>query len=277
MARGIAVRRNLYTTIFVLATTVTALAQAQPRYEQPRRHSPPSAPTLAPYSPSPRGLYQPSMTWYEFLLRQLNPHDTDWGAWYKERREALVEASIRNQYFWYGFWATMAMILLLAGLLKSLYDRRKEKRIMGEKMEEDKAHDAYSRKAAHEAISRYNDHIELCNRAIEAQQPGQAAGVAAGSQPGQGQTDLDKLRTDKEQLERDNVRLTAELQQRDATIPDLAQRLNDLSEKTGSNRNGQPSPDASAISDPEALRLINDLQQQLRYERDQNKRLKGGR
>lgn len=271
--------RALCTVILTLATTVPMGGQARPRSESRHRIAPPSSPspTLAPYSPSPRGLYQPRMTWYEFLLHQLNPRDRDYGAWYRERRAALVDASIRSQYFWYSFWATVTIILLVAGLLKSLYDRRKESRIMGDMMDEVKAHDAYSRKAAHEAIRQYNDHIELCNRAIEASETGQAVGTVAGSQPGQARTNLEKLRADKDRLERDNVRLTAELQERDATIPNLSQRLNALSEKTGNNGNGKSSPDTSAITDPEALRLISKLQQQLSYERDQNKRLKGGR
>jgi hypothetical protein len=272
-------RRVLCTLTYILAVALPLSGQTRRRFEPRRTVTPPSAPTetLAPYSPSPRGLYHPSMTWYEFMLHQLNPHDRDYGAWYRERREALVDASIRSQYFWYSLWATLGLIFVGAWLIKSLYDRRKEKRIMDDMMEEVKAHDAQSRMVAHEAIRRYNEHIELCNRAIEAQHPGQSGGTAAGSQPGQAQTDVDKLRADKERVERDNARLTAELQQRDATIPDLAQRVNDLSEKTGGNGNGEVSPDTSAITDPEAVRLINKLRQELYFERDQNKRLKGGR
>jgi hypothetical protein len=269
-------RRVICTIIFILAISMQASGQTPQRYEPRHGLASPSAPTLAPYSPSPRGLYHPSMTWYEFMLHQLNPHNRDYGAWYRERRKALVDASIRSQYFWYSFWATVALIFVGAWLIKSLYDRRKEKRIMDDMMEEVKAHDAYSRQAAHEAIQRYNEHIELCNRVIETSEAGKPAGNAE-SQPAQAQNELEKLRTDKERLERDNVRLTAELQQRDATIPDLSQRLAALSEKASGNGHGQDGPATAAVSNPEALRLINDLQQQVRYERDQNKRLKEGR
>ena len=271
-------KQFLSAAIFALVITVPLCGQTRPRRELRRHSEPPSAPTvtLAPYSPSPRGLYRPSMTWYEFLLRQLNPHDRDYGAWLRERQDALVDASIRNQYFWYGFWATVAIILLVAGLLKSLYDRRKEKRIMGGMMEEVKAHDAQSRKVAHEAIQRYNDHIELCNRAIEAQQPGQSGGTAAGSQPDQAQSSLDKVQGELVDLKRDNSRMAEEIEQRQAAIPALAKRIEALTKTTDGNGNGQGDCAAAAISDPETLRLINDLQQQLHYERAQNKRLKGG-
>lgn len=271
-------RRVLYTLTFLLAVTLPLSGQTRQRFEPRRRVAPGPAPTetLAPYSPSPRGLYQPSMTWYEFLLRQLNPHDRDYGAWLGERRDALVEASIRNEYFWYGFWATVTIILLVAGLLKLLYDRKKEKRIMGDMMDEVKAHDATSRQVAHEAIQRYNDHIELCNRAIEAQQADQTAGAGAASQANQPHTNLDKVQGELEDLKRDNSRMAEEIQQRQAAIPEFAKRIEALTKKAGSNGDGQDGHEPLAISDPETLRLINDLQQQLHYERAQNKRLKGG-
>jgi hypothetical protein len=271
-------RRVLSIAIFFLAITIPLWGQMRQQMETRQRKMSPPVPTetLAPYSPSPRGLYHPSMTWYEFLLHQLNPHDRDYGAWYRERQDALVDASIRNRYFWYGFWATVAIILLVAGLLKSLYDRRKEKRIMGDMMEEVKAHDANSRRVAHEAISRYNEHIEMCNRAIEAQQTSQAAGTAAGSRPDQAQNSLDKVQGELVDLKRDNSRMTQEIEQRQAAIPALAKRIEALTKTTDGNGNGQGDSTAAAISDPETVRLINDLQQQLHYERAQNKRLKGG-
>ena len=271
-------RRVLCTLAFILAVGLPLSGQTQRRFEPRRRVERRPAPTetLAPYSPSPRGLYQPSMTWYEFLLHQLNPHDRDYGAWLRERQDALVDASIRNQYFWYGFWATVALIFVMAWLIKSLYDRRKEKRIMDEMMEEVKAHDTNSRKVAHEAIQRYNDHIELCNRAIEAQQSGQAAGTAAGLHGNQPHTNLDKVQGELVDLKRDNSRMAEEIQQRQAAIPEIAKRIEALTKTTDGNGNGQDGYEPLAVSDPEALRLINDLQQQLHYERAQNKRLKGG-
>jgi hypothetical protein len=265
-------RRNLYTTIFVLATTVTALAQTHPRYEQQRRLSSPSAPTLAPYSPSPRGLYQRNMTWYEFMLHQLNPHDRDYGAWYRDRRESLVDASIRNQYFWYAFWATVVLIFVVAWLIKSLYDRRKEKRIMDEMMEEVKVHDAYSRRVAHETIQRYNDHIELCNRAIEMAEAGEAAVPGDGSQPTSLKVLLDAEKQKASGLEGERLRLETELKQKAALVTDLSNRLDTVSKQIGSNGS-----DPSAPSIAEMVRQINSLEQQLYAEREKNRRVMEGR
>ena len=70
------------------------------------------------------------------MLRELNPHGTDWGAWYERRRQALLDASLRNPYFWHSFWVSMAVMVLTTALVKCGYDRRREKRIMGEQMDE---------------------------------------------------------------------------------------------------------------------------------------------
>ena len=212
------------------------------------------------------------MTWYEFMLHQLNPHDRDYGAWYRKRRTALVDASIRNQYFWYAFWATVALIFVVAWLIKSLYDRRKEKRIMDEMMEEAKAHDAYSRRVAHEAIQRYNDHIELCNRAIEMAEAGEAAVAGDGSQPTSLKMLLDAEKQKVSGLESERLRLEAELKQKAALVTDLSNRLDAVSKQIGSNGS-----DPSAPSIAEMVRQINSLEQQLYAEREKNRRLMEGR
>jgi hypothetical protein len=266
--------RILCTMALVLTSTLPLSSQARPPFSALRHSAAPSAPspTLAPYSPSPRALYQPRMTWYEFLLHQLNPHDRDYGVWYRERRAALVEASIRSQYFWYSFWATVTIIFLVAGLLKSLYDRRKERRIMDDMMAEVKSHDAYSRQAAHEAIKRYNDHIELCNRVIEMSEAGEAAVPGDGSQPTSLKVLLDAEKQKVSGLESERLRLETELKEKATLVTDLSHRLDAVSKQIGSNGS-----DPSAPSMAEMVRQINSLEQQLYAEHENNRRLKEGR
>jgi len=54
----------------------------------------------------PQPPYQPRETWYEFLLRQFNPSDFDYGEWIEERRQALLEATVQTPYFWYSTGVT---------------------------------------------------------------------------------------------------------------------------------------------------------------------------
>ena len=47
-------------------------------------------------------MYQRGDTWYEFLLKQFNPSNFDYGAWMEERRLVFLDESVRNPYFKYG-------------------------------------------------------------------------------------------------------------------------------------------------------------------------------
>ncbi len=271
-------RRVLSIAIFFLAITIPLWGQMRQQLETRQRKMSPPVPTetLAPYSPSPRGLYHPSMTWYEFLLHQLNPHDRDYGAWYRERRQALVDASIRNPYFWHSFWVSLALIFLTAVLIKSLYDRRKEKRIMGEMMDEVRAHDAYSRQVAHEAIRRYNQHIELCNRAIESSDAGQATAFGGDSALASLKAERDDAKEKVSGIENDKRRLEAEVAEKTALITALSLRVDSLSRQMGTKGDGAAPSDVSPGSHADLVRHINTLEQQLYAEREKNKRLKGG-
>src|SRR5215467_10312056 len=128
------------------------------------------------YSPSSvRGtspLYQRRDTWYEFLLKQFNPDDIDYGSWLEKRRQALLEACVQNPYFKYSAGVTLVLVLMTLVVAKQRIDHRRSMWITAEMMTDLYNHDAYSREIAHQAIERYNDHIERCNRAIEGAEHG---------------------------------------------------------------------------------------------------------
>ena len=66
--------------------------------------------------------HQPPDTWYDFLLRQFNPNDVDYGKWMEERRRVFLEASAKNPYFPYSFWLTLWSLLVMVAYAK-LQDR----------------------------------------------------------------------------------------------------------------------------------------------------------
>ena len=71
-------------------------------------------------------------TWYEFLLKQFNPHDTDYGAWVEKRREAFLEATVKDAHFWYSLSVTTALLLVLIAYSKLYLDHRRSMRITAE-------------------------------------------------------------------------------------------------------------------------------------------------
>ena len=270
---------NQVSTVIVLSGFLTAVAfgQVGPRPRAGHDTAAPAASASArdSASPAPRRLYEHNLNFYEFVLRQLNPNDKDWGGWYEERRAALSGAALHNPYFWYCLGLTLALLAILAALLKSQSDQDRQYDIMGERLEEVRKFAANSHRVALDAIDKYNTHIELCNRAIEAEEAGLTTAVAGGSQNAQPQANPTKTREEAELQKRDKTRLESEGNHTATTNPDRSDGGDSPSNKGGSNGQDKESPNPLTPSYNDLVRQINILQQQVIAEQDKNKRLKG--
>src|SRR5215469_11690439 len=71
--------------------------------ERPRQTATRPSTGAQPVAPAP--LYRD--TWYDFVVRQFNPDHRDWGDWIEERRQALLDASVRSRYFKYSLVSTV--------------------------------------------------------------------------------------------------------------------------------------------------------------------------
>jgi hypothetical protein len=255
-----------------------AFGQVEPRPRARHHTAAPAASVSArdSASPAPRRLYEHNTNFYEFVLRQLNPSDKDWGGWYEERHAALFDAALHNPYFWYCLGLTLAFMAILAALLKSQSDQDRQDDIMGERLDEVRKFAACSHQVALEAIEKYNTHIELCNRAIETEEAGLTTAVAGGSQNSQPQANPTKAREEAELQKRDKTRMESEASHTAATTPDRSNGAASPSNKGGSNGQGKEPPTPLTPSYADLVRQINILQQQLIAEQDKNKRLKGG-
>jgi hypothetical protein len=141
------------------------------------------------WAQTPRRPYTGRDTWYEFLLNQFNPRGVDYGAWLEKRREAFLEATVREPHFWYSLSVTTGLVFILVAYTKLYLDHRRSMRITAEMMADIYAHDLYSRQAANEAIEKYNGHIEQCNRAMEAAESGNG-------RPSWGSSEVESLRAE---------------------------------------------------------------------------------
>lgn len=236
------------------------------------------APSVPAQTPSRRNMSRD--TWYEFLLKQFNPSNFDYGAWLEKRREALLEATVKEPRFWYSVSVTAGMLLMMAACTKLYLDHRRSMRITAEMMADVYSHDLLARQAANEAIEKYNRHIEQCNRAMEASEAGDA-------RPGWGDTQVDSLKAELQrvagQLEattQDRNKLQEELRQKALIVADLSTRLDALSKKVNGQRDSGSEAGEQVSTGPngDAARLvgqINRLQEELYAERQKNKRLKG--
>ena len=116
-------------------------------------HSSESRPARAS-STSGHPIYTRQGTWYEFLLKQFNPNDIDYGQWLEHQRQAFLEARLRNPYFLYCAATTLALLVMGLVCAKLGIDDRKAMWITAEMMADLYNQDAYSRKTAQDAIER---------------------------------------------------------------------------------------------------------------------------
>jgi hypothetical protein len=229
---------------------------------------------------SPRQPYSGRDTWYEFLLKKCNPSNFNYGAWLEQRRRAFLEATVKEPHFWYSFAMTFGALILMAAYAKLSLDHRRSVRVTEEMMADLYSHDLCSRGAAREAIEKYNQHIEQCNRAAESAESGDG-------RPGWGTSELEGLKAELQrvasQLEattQDRNKIQEELRQKSLVVADLSLRLDVLSKKVDGARSpgGGTRQAASPDANGDGARFvghINRLQEELYAERQKNKRLKG--
>src|SRR5260370_16229489 len=133
-------------------------AQSQTRSSQPPQSAAPSAPAQ----------YQHQETWYEFVLRQFNPDDVDYGRWIELERQAFIEARLKNPYFLYSLCTTLVLLSMAVVCAKLRIDHRRAMWITAEMMADIYNQDAYPRRIAQEAIEQYNTTLDDAHRACEA-------------------------------------------------------------------------------------------------------------
>jgi hypothetical protein len=259
--------------VVALMTAGPAIAQQRPRspvaLHGQRQAQPQGQRQALPVRP----IYQRHDTWYEFLLKQFNPSNFDYGAWIEERRQVFLDASVRNPYFKYSSGVTLALMLMAVICAKQWIDHRRAMWITAEMMADLYNHDLYSREVAEKAIQKYNQHIERCNRAIEAAQHGSTLPVAT-ADADLLNAQLQKTAGELNQATTENAALQEQLKQKSNVIVELSLRADALLKKNGGNlANSQPIDLSGA--DPNLIKHINDLQEQLVVERKKNWKLKG--
>lgn len=266
-------------TVACLALAIALALAVAPADSQTRQ------PLRTQYSPLAARQDQPAreqpQTWYEFALSHLNPDRVNYGSLVEERRRAFLEATVKNRYFNYGLTATLLTLLLMAACAKLLIDTRRKDWVTAEMMTDLMNHDLRSREVAREAIQKYNDHIERCNRVVEAQESGHPLS-GSGSHMEQLTAKLQETGEKLDAVTRERDKFKSDLDEKTRRVTELSLRLDGLSRKRngdGAQNRVTPGPSVSPDDESEAGRLmrhINSLQDQLYAERKKNERLKGG-
>jgi hypothetical protein len=204
-------------------------------------------------------------TWYERVLRQINPDDTDYGKIWEEHKKAFMDR-VGSPYFQFGLASLVTNLwLLLVVFVQHLSGRQKED-IAVDAIADAYRHDAYSREKAREAIRRYNDHIEACNRVIEAEESGASRWVSSADWDAL-QSELEQYRSNTAALKEETKRLREECEKHKATVAELSLH--------GRSDSQAALPFAEDTRVKELVTRINELQDELIAEKKKNRRTKG--
>ena len=218
--------------------------------------------------------YQYQETWYEFVLRQFNPDDVDFGRWIERERRAFIDARIRNPYFMYSLCTSFGLLLAAVVYMKLWIDHRRAMWMTAEMMADIYNQDVYSRRVAQEAIEKYNTHIERCNRAIEAAEHGGATS-ATGSEIERLKGELVCVASERDTATREKDLAREELRKKSEILAEMSIRLEALTNKSGAGGDAKRFSDLHG-ADAKLVTHINNLQEQLYAERNNNRRLRGG-
>ena len=208
-----------------------------------------------------------------FATKQVNPNDTDWGAWIERRREAFMEAMVANPFFWYSALTTVLLIVLMVAYGVRVVDEKRKLWHAAEILTDVWNQEQHSQSVAQTATERYNRHMLDCNRVIEAQVSGRPSPGTFEANDAREQ--LERLRAERDNLDSDNRRVKAELEKRDGVIQNLSARVKDLEPLFDQNGSGAQQQGGSD-TERRLIAKVNQLRQELETEKQKNRALKGG-
>jgi hypothetical protein len=202
--------------------------------------------------------------WYERVLERINPDDTDYGALWEEWKAGFVERYVTNAEFQYAFWTTCAAAFLMLLLYLEHLSHRRSLRLAVDSIVDIHRYAQYARKVARDAIRRHNEHIEACNRMIEAEEAGTHQWIET--------AEFEAL---KQAMERTADELRAareESKSLQALVKDRFSTGDDPQRRAAKPEKGERPTDSPRSP---YVERINKLERELHAERQKNLRLKG--
>src|SRR5688572_12195734 len=201
-------------------------------------------------------------TWYERVLRQTNPSDIDWGGIWEQQKQEFLNR-VGNPHFQYSFGTTVAIVWLFVVVFVQHGSHRRAQEVAGQCIADVRRHDEYARQAAREAIRRYNEHIESCNRVIEAADSG--ARWMSSAEVEALELEAHQARNESTALREETKRLRDEIQKQSVVIAGMPAQ-------SGEAQASLPFTKDATVS--QYITRINELNEELLEERKKDQRRK---
>ena len=190
-----------------------------------RQRATPSEPAAIPraqYSPlAAAGGYAPrGVSPWRAIVNYFNPRHLNMGEIFAERKQAWLDNALYNQYFWYAFWVTGMLILSWFAIAWIHNDRVRETWEIAEFAADAVGYAEYCRRAAKEAITKYNQHVE---RPAIASSSRSTSGLVTPET-----ANLESHKQEIARLRNDNEAKTVQLERVQAELEDAKKRLSDF-------------------------------------------------
>jgi chromosome segregation ATPase len=165
------------------------------------------------------------------------------GAIWEERRRAWLENAGANRYFWYSFGASALLILSWFALAWMHTDRVRERWQLAEHAADALRYAEYCKRRTREAVGRYNEHVEKCNRVIEAEDSGITTPETANLEDYRHQ--IQRLKSENDAKDLQVARLEEQLAQKSTQLTGLTERITEA-ERRLKNRTATPPDNGNA-------------------------------
>jgi hypothetical protein len=228
----------------------------------------------ARYSPLAAGGYRGQhISWYDALLHSLNPRNVDWGMSWEKRRAIFLENTAGNRYFVFCAVVLLCLYAALVAMGWIVRDHKKDIRYFETELVKGRNWASYWRNRALEAIGKHNEHIEKCNRVVEAGENGILRGD---SEAADFRRELERTRTDLLNVTSEKLRLETELDEKRRLTTELSFRVDEVTRRIGNGSQDNGPGSAQQTDDKAALvARINRLETALAAATRENRRLKG--
>ena len=264
-------RRCVSVCAVLIAAGIGLSAQTRPG-DRPTgaNHEGEEAAPAARYSPlAAQGGYAHGRTSpLEAVIHTLNPHDVNLGDAWERRRRQWLENVGANPYFWFSFVVTVTLILSWFVLAWIHTDRVRERWHLAGHAADALRYAEYCKRVASEAIGRYNEHVEKCNRLIEAGESGLATPETANLEDYR--REMTRLAADNDSKDLQVKRLQEELERKAQELSDIAKRIEQAEQRLNARSKLANQADAQA----KLAERINRLETENRTVADENRRLR---
>lgn len=181
----------------------------------------------AQYSPlaAAGGYSRGGVSFWQSIVNYFNPRQLNFGQIWEQARQNWQDNAANNPFFWYALWVTLAVMFSLFAVWWIHQDRMRETGDLAEDVADALRYSEYCKRQAKAAIGKYNQHMETCNRLVEAAASGMVTPETVNIS--YQNKELTRLKNENHSKAMQLERLQAELDEKSKQLSDFSKRLDD--------------------------------------------------